>query len=254
MATRLSQINALVDGEKKRFNEARDGIYHLVQRNPGLLSGVMRSYAPVDDDGEHLPGESTKVQTRVQSDVLPMLRLSMARLLDLQLMQDTANTEAAADVIVDGRALIKNAPVTYLLFLHKTLIDIRTIVSKIPTLDPADTWTWDENLGVHRSEPVQTVRQKKVPRNHVKAPPTDKHPAQVEVYYEDTKVGTWTTTKLSGAAPASAVRVLEERIAKLIDAVRIARDEANTAPAADRRAGGAVFAWLLDGEAGPKAA
>ena len=49
---------------------------------------------------------------------------------------------------------------------------------------------------------MQTLRTKKVPRNHVKAEATEKHPAQVEVYYEDVAVGYWTTVKFSGALPA----------------------------------------------------
>ena len=50
-----------------------------------------------------------------------------------------------------------------------------------------------------KTEPVQTYRTKRVPRNHVKAEATEKHPAQVEVYYEDVTIGYWTTVKFSGS-------------------------------------------------------
>lgn len=55
--------------------------------------------------------------------------------------------------------------------------------------------------------PESTLVQ--VPRNHVKAEATDKHPAQVEVYHEDVPVGYWTTVKFSGALPARRVNELQ---------------------------------------------
>lgn len=251
--TRLAQINGLVAGEKTRCNVRRDEIHHLIQRNAGLLTGLIRNYAPSDDEGEQLPGEAARVQVRVESDVLPELRRTMSRMFDLQLTQDTANTAAFADIIVDGQVLLRKVPITYLLFLHKALTDIRTIVMKLPVLDPAEAWTWDDDLGLWRSMPALTARSKKVPRNHVKAEATDRHPAQVEVYQEDVRVGTWSTTKLSGAIPARSVRAIEGRIAKLVDAVAIARDEANTVVVTDRHAAEAVFGWLLAGELVPAA-
>jgi hypothetical protein len=84
-----------------------------------------------------------------------------------------------------------------------------------------------------------------VPRNHVKAEATDKHPAQVEVYFEDVTVGTWTTTKFSGALPATRVHELEARVEKLAHAVKFAREEANGFEVSDRRVGEAVFGYLL---------
>jgi hypothetical protein len=51
--------------------------------------------------------------------------------------------------------------------------------------------------------------------------------------------------KLSGALPADQVRVLRSRVAKLIDAVKIAREAANMTLADDRQAGTAVFGYLF---------
>ena len=118
-------------------------------------------------------------------------------------------------------------PVTYLLFLEKQLVDLHTFVKKLPVLDAAESWTFDESADCYATEPVQTVRTKKVPRNHVKAEATEKHPAQVEVYYEDVTVGYWKTVKFSGALPAKRVNELLERVEKLQQAVKFAREEAN---------------------------
>ena len=49
-------------------------------------------------------------------------------------------------------------------------------------LDASETWNFDSSSDPWATEPVQTVKTKKLPRNHVKAEATEKHPAQVEVY------------------------------------------------------------------------
>ena len=84
-----------------------------------------------------------------------------------------------------------------------------------------------------------------MPRNHVKAEATEKHPAQVEVYYEDVAVGYWTTVKFSGALPAQRVNELLERVEKLQHAVKFAREEANGTEVTDQRVGDAVFGYLF---------
>jgi hypothetical protein len=244
---RLSQINALVAGQKKRSDAELNELYHLLQRSPGLLSGLIRRYMPRDDEGEQLPGESTRVQTRVEAEVLPRIAGALARMFDLQLTQDDANCTARADVIVGGATILQDVPVTYLLYLEKTLVDLRTVIGKLPVLDQADTWEWDNEVGVYRSAVVETVRSKKIPRNHVRAEATEKHAAQVDVWHEDVPVGTWSTTKLSGAVPAEHVRSLDNRAAQLIDAVRIARDNANAISVDDRQAAGVVFGFLFGG-------
>jgi hypothetical protein len=153
--------------------------------------------------------------------------------------------EAKADVTVDGQTLLRDVPVMYLLFLEKQLTDLHTFVKKLPVLDNAETWTFDESADTWRTEPVRTIRTKKVPRNHVKAEATDKHPAQVEVYYEDIAVGYWTTVKFSGALPARRVNELLERVEKLQRAVKFAREEANGAEVTDRHVGDVVFRYLF---------
>ena len=92
---------------------------------------------------------------------------------------------------------------------------------------------------------MRTIRTKKVPRNHVKAEATEKHPAQVEVYYEDVPIGYWTTVKFSGALPARRVNELLERVEKLQQAVKFAREEANGTEVTDQRVGDAVFGYLF---------
>jgi hypothetical protein len=241
--TTLAQIIAVSTGVKTQTTRALTDLHREVQKAP-LLSGISRTYQPHDDDGEQLPGESTRVQVSA-TDVLGDVRRTLTRLFDVVLTQDTANCSATADVVVDGRTILESVPVTYLLFLEKKLVDLHTFVDKLPVLDPADEWEFDEARGCYASKPVQTVRNKKVPRNHERAPATDRHPAQVDVFMEDVSVGRWTTTKFSGALPATRVRELRERVVKLQEAVKFARERANSGEVRDAAAGDPVFAYLF---------
>ncbi|WP_067806531.1 hypothetical protein [Actinomadura formosensis] len=243
MPTKLNQIIAVEKGVKSKAVQDLTAAQRSVQKAP-LLSGISRTYQPKDEDGEQLPAESTRVQVTVDS-VLRDVTRSFTRLLDVTATKDWANCVARADVTVDGTTLVRDVPVTYLLFLEKQLYELHAFVRKLPILDAAETWTLDPSTDGWRTEPVRTVKTKKVPRNHVKAEATEKHPAQVEVYYEDVAVGHWTTVKFSGALPARRVNELLERIEKLRDAVRFAREEANGAEVTDQRVGDAVFGYIL---------
>lgn len=125
-------------------------------------------------------------------------------------------------------------------------------MAKLPVLDASESWSYDQAADCWATEPVQTTKTKKIPRNHVKAEATDKHPAQVEVYYEDVVVGHWRTVKFSGALPASRVKELLGRVDKLQQAVKFAREEANNSEVTDQRIGERFFAYLLDGTISPQ--
>lgn len=241
--TKLHQINALVTGAKPRAQRTLTDAHQILQKAP-VLSGISRTYLPRDDEGERLPPESTRVQV-VAAKTIADMASELGRLFDLQLTQDFGNTQARADVVVDGQTVLSDVPVTYLLWLDKHLTDLRTFVDKLPTLDPSETWTWDEARACWASAPVETVRSKKVPRNHVLAEATEKHPAQVQVFNEDVPVGNWTTVKLSGALPPAQIREYRNRVAKLQDAVKVAREQANSVEVADRPAGAAILGYLF---------
>jgi hypothetical protein len=80
---------------------------------------------------------------------------------------------------------------------------LHTFVTKLPVLDASESSVFDAGADCWATEPAQTAKTKKIPRNHVKAEATEKHPAQVEVYYDDVVVGTWRTVKFSGALPTT---------------------------------------------------
>jgi hypothetical protein len=247
MATKLNQINALLKGFKPQALRTITDAHRNVQKGPPL-SGISRTYQPRVDGDFVYPSESVKVQINAE-EATKEVADSLARLFDLQLTQDASNAVARADVKIGDAVILADVPVTYLLFLEKQLTDWRTYVDKLPTLDPADTWYPDADRGGYASRPVETVKTKKVRQTYIKwQPPTPeyKQEAQVGEVDVDTVEGTWTTVKLSGALPAERVRVLRQRVDALLDAVKLAREQANTADVVDRiGAGRAVFDYLI---------
>jgi len=154
---------------------------------------------------------------------------------------------AKADVVVDGQTLLVGVPATHLLFLEKQLVDLRTFVTKLPVLDPAEVWNPAPNSGngVFVADPSQTNSTTKVMRTHVAYQATDKHPAQVTNYTEDVVVGTWTTTKFSGALPRTAIQAILARVELLQKAVKFAREAANTQTVTQVREGQVILDYVF---------
>jgi len=239
----LNQVIALVKGEKNRAETSFTKVHHDSQRAEPL-SGLTRVYRRKDDEGDVYPNEGNAVQITVDN-LLDRASKSLSRLFDLTATLETGNTAAKADVIIDGTVLLANVPVTYLLFLEKKLVDISTFVSKLPLLDPSVEWEFDSTTGTYRSPVTTTVKSKKVPKAFVLYEATEKHPAQVQPYQEDVLVGYWDTTRFSGAIPATRSSELLERVRKLTDAVKVARERANSTEVDNVKVSNVVFGYLF---------
>ncbi len=239
----LNQIIAVEKGVKTKSHVELSSAHHGLMKSE-LLLGLTRTYTPKDDDGDKLPSESTRVQVRAE-EVIARTGEILTELFDVTATKDYANGEAKADVVIDGSVLLKNVPVTYLLFLEKQLVGLHTFVQKLPVLDPASDWSYDSNADCMKATPVESVKTKKVLRNHIKSEATDKFPAVVETYSEDVQIGTWSTVKFSGALEGKRVKQLLNRVELLQKAVKIAREQANMLEVQQQQVGAAVFTYLF---------
>lgn len=241
---KLCQIVAVEKGVKNKSHAGITAAYQTMQK-PALLQGISRTYRPKEEEGETFPSEQTRVQVSAKQ-LLDDVRELMVELFDVTATKDFANCDARADVTVGDVVIAKNVPVTYLLFLEKKLVDIHTFVSKLPTLDPSETWKWDPHADCFAAEPFETHKTKKLPKVITKAPATDKHPAQVEVFQEDVVVGYWKTVKFSGAMPAEDAKKLLGRVEALQRAVKFSREEANSKQIETVKLGDKIFSYLFD--------
>jgi len=243
---KLNQIIAVQAGKKAKSKETLTEAYHQIKK-ADLMSGLVRTYQPRDEGGEPQPEERKFVQVKV-NDLIQKVTRDLVEMFDVVATQDWANTAARADIIVEGRRLLEGVPVTHLLFIEKQLVDIRTFIEALPTLDAAEEWEYKPEFDSYVSRASRSNRTKKVPKNHIKYEATKEHPAQVEMYMEDVWVGTWTTIKFSGAIPAAAKNAMIERVNKLLDAVKSAREEANGMEVHSVKVGATLLGFVFAGK------
>lgn len=241
---KLNQVIAVVPSKKSQAESVKTDIYHKAQK-PELFSGLIKTYQSNEEKGEQQPSESKNIQCNM-IEMIKEFANATTQVLDVVATQDTANCQAKSNIEVDGKVLLTELPVTYLLFLEKQLTDLTTFVDKLPILDPSETWTFDPNKNCYVSAPAATNRYKKVPFPFEKSPATDKHPAQVEVLTRDEFMGVWTCVKFSSAVPAKHKAVFADRVRKLKEAVVRAREEANCIQATNVSVGQKIFDYVFE--------
>lgn len=147
--------------------------------------------------------------------------------IDGALQVDKTNLTATADVKVDGISFEK-VPATFLMQLDKRLSEIRSSYDVIPTLDPKYAWfESDEGAGIFEAKPTIVNRTAKVLESKILVQPTKEHPAQVEKWMADKKIGEYETKHTSGAITPRKKYEILARIDELQKAVKKALASAN---------------------------
>lgn len=242
----MTKLNQIIAVEKQVKATAFNVLTEAHQRfqKPALLSGISRAYRSIQEDGEIFPPEKTRVQL-IAANTLAEVNIALARLFDLTATKDATNGTAKADIVIDGKTLVKDVPATTLIFLEKQLIDLKTFVAKLPILDQAEVWSFDANTNSYATESVSTAKTKPIPRVLTRAEATDKHPAQTEVYQDTVIQGYWDTRKFSGAFPQALVVQYNTKIDQLIHAVKFAREQANSVEVVDLKIGKTILDYLF---------
>lgn len=225
---KLSQVLATEKDLRTHGYKRTSEIYKTFQKPEGF-NGFAKTYRKKDENdekAEEFPPERKVVQHDAAA-LLEEVREHMLRLFDVEATKDFANCNAKASIVVDEVVLVKDAPATFLLFLEKQLRDLRAEVDKVPVLDTAEAWNFDEEAHLFKTGVTTTHKTRKDPRVVVKFEPTEHQPGQAEVFHEDRVVGYWDTVKMSTALSATRRKELLDRIDKLAEAVKHAREEAN---------------------------
>ena len=180
---KLNQVIAVVKGVKSRtqklLTESHRGW------NKEAISGIAKTYSPKADDGDPLPSESKTIHLNMPEKIRDTMD-QVASFLDVVMTQEQGNTHAKGTIELDGKSFLMDVPVTSLLFLEHQLVDLHTFVSNLPTLPPDREWKFDKNRNCHVTDPINSVRTQKVPKVIVKYEATKEHPAQTELFSEDT--------------------------------------------------------------------
>lgn len=226
-----NQIVAIQKDVIKQKEKALTQAYHYCQQADSF-NGFVRRYEPfrVSDDetqNEQLPDETKIVQHAVKP-MIDFIAKPLAEHVDIMASKDYGNCVALADVIVDGEKIIEKAPVTFLLAIEKELVGINTFIQSIPTLDPSKEWDLNGDLDLYQAEDQKQIRTINDTVPLVLHAATKEHPAQVAQKQVQVPTGTWQRTLYSGAIPLTRKLEMLENLSKVIKAVKLAREEANS--------------------------
>jgi hypothetical protein len=242
---KVHTVVALVQGKKSSWQKFMTKVHRCWgkgERAP--TSGLIRTYQAKDEGGEKLPDEVRRVQV-VAKHILANVVEEASTFYDLIYAQEFANTYAKADIFVDGKPLMKDVPVGFLMFLEKQLTDMRTLLTEVPVLPDDQTWEWDGNRGCFITQPFETIRTAKVQEPLTLYPATKEHPAQTQLLTKDLPVGTWTNINMSGGWPRDIRDGVLKRLDYLKSAVVVARENANTGEVEIKKVSSVLFDYIF---------
>jgi len=186
--------------------------------------------------------------TTTVPDKLKYVAGHFIRFLDSLAQKEATNQLAVADLeLPDGTVLMSKVPATLLLALEGKLSKLRNVYAAIPTLQPMINWVPDPQVGpgVYRAKDV-LIRHKteKTLQFKVLVPPSDKHPAQVEKWFEDKPIGHSIWVQWSGmVSPAEKSRLLSN-LDLLIQSIKKARMRANEQEVVKVHLGASLFDFI----------
>lgn len=214
-----------IEPDLRKETEKVSGEVRETLADPKRVHGMIRTFRPLLDDEDSMPPESVEMLTTTDGE-LGRFNTAMAAYIDSAVTKENTNMEATAQLKLEGGETYV-LPATALLNLENRLGEIRKVYAAIPTLDPAEVWHYDDDLGVYVADTRIAYKTRKVPKTHVSYDATPEHPAQVEIFHEDIRVGERETIIHSGAMTLARKRVLLSRIDDLMKDVKQARQRAN---------------------------
>lgn len=245
---KLHELLAVEPGLRAQAQRAANKAKSIFTDGRERLIGRIRTYQPTDEEGERFEDEIEMLVTTVSAE-LAEFGTAFSAWIDAAVQKEVTNQGTGAAVMIDDNAIIENLPATALLNLESKLVEIRQIYAAVPVNDAAQQWDWDDDLGCYTSRPRVTYRTKKVPKSHVLYEATPEHPAQVEMFTEDVRVGTWTTAFHSGAFTPQERRERLARIDTLLRAIKAARQRANNVDVTSIHVAEVIFKYIDRGAA-----
>lgn len=196
---------------------------------------------------------SVESESSLQSTVakeLKWLSKHLAKSLDASYQVAETNTQARADVILEGEttALLLQVPATALLELEKRVQNVLQLFQAIPTLDPAKGFVADSEKGegTYKAREVTKIRTKKDIKVITLAQPTVEHPAQAQMVNIDVPTGKIQELEWSGLITPAAKAELIDKVEILSRGIRRARARANEAQVdLSKRIGDKILEYVL---------
>ena len=250
---KLHEILAIEGDKEGYFKKAVPEMIDLFKNKTQRFQGHNRTLKLVGEEtfekleAEKAESENLSITTTVPVELDYLARLT-TEYIDVIAQKDLANSEAKADVIVDGQIILSGIPATTLLSLENKFKYLRQVYEEIPTLQPGASWIKDPSIGKYvykDSNPEVRAKTKKSFDYKVLVQATDKFPAQIEKWDINIDIGYFTKIRWSGMLSVADKSALLGRLDKLIQAIKQARQRANEQEVnPHRRIGKQLFAYL----------
>ena len=226
---KLHELLAVDTSLKSQVDKARGDLLNTFEKKRHHFSKKLITFKPLAEDAAPITEEQLDLQTTVARE-LAWIRGLWAPAIDTSAQIAEANTTARADVVLNnGRVLLKDVPATSLLELEKRVSEVHTLVSQVPTLDPAKGFTPDpsEGPGIFKAREETKTRTQKQPKPIVLYEATKEHAAQVQLLSLDVPTGTIHQQEWSGLITTAEKADMLERVEELRRAIKAARARAN---------------------------
>lgn len=246
---KMHQLLAVKKDLAQRANEIY-GETVKVLKKAHLFHGSVKSYEHFDEAEATLAAipDEIEVMGYTVEEKLQWFDEQFSRLIDADYQIDTTNGEAFGDLKI-GEKVISAVPAAFLLDLVGHFTKVRALYANIPVLDPKHAWTLTPDQGKNVYGTAQneiTYRTKKTLGHKVLVEATPEHPAQVEKWNEDVRIGKFTKKIWSGATTAHDKALLLARIDQVIEAAKIALSQANEKEHSKEKIAKQLFDWIHD--------
>lgn len=227
--TKLHEVLAVESDREQAANAILAETLTTFTKRTEHFIGKHTKYVPFDENSPDADETARDIVTTVKDKLSHCLSVA-GRALDVTATKDMTNTKACASIEIDGKAITGPLPATTLLMLENRLKKWIEIFLAIPTLAPGRSWqlTPEKGAGVYLDPlPEAKFRTKKETMHKVLYEATKEHPAQIDKWAEDVRIGRITeTTWCSMYSPAEKSELLE-RAQTLLVATKQARQRAN---------------------------
>ena len=251
----MAKLHEVLAAEKTRvaaWNKILAETLHKLKSPSDYFVGFSKSLSMLEDTPANKALEAQQAEERkVATTVAETLRYAFGvfgNSEDLQYQKNATNRVALADVMFDGKVLLKDMPVVQLLGLESRLVKIKELFETMPTMAGSKTWVLDptQGEGVYRvAQPEVNTKTEKVMMPVVMAPATDKHPAQVKESTRDIVVGSVTTVVRSGCCTTNQKAAALALVDRLMVEVKQARMRANQTEVVSGAVAGPLVALLM---------
>lgn len=230
MTAKLHEILAVEGDLEKVASNIIAEAKNTFNKKTNLFQGSVKTAEMFDDDAPTPAPDQVKMEDTVPSK-LAYVGKAVSSWLDVVFQKECTNQCATADLVVGGITLGANLPATFLLGLENKLKRLRDMYADIPTLQPGVHWEPAPDQGkdvFETAAPMERFITNKQVKSTVLYEATKEHPAQIDKWTEDVKVGRYLVQASSGMITPARKSEILGRLDKLTQAAKAARMRANS--------------------------